>query len=295
MKIPGSVIETLSEPWVATIKCLYTIAYKNWSDLSTDQKNDYIREFKATAAPAWDYICNSQLLLPEYFKSRGISCAENEINTIYEQLEPVQYNSPPVLFEKTVKELVNDLSYERNKAAIFSLWKKRTGQNTVSDWCKHHVIPVQWALNGEDYKYVLLVKRLEDNDVTVNSGELQKAIEYFEDESALSVLKDKDVLIQKFYSQIGSDNAKGFEEYRTDILSVLRIKFGPDIYSWGTRAGEIRNDIEQYLRNTAKKKFAEKAKQQVTKMSEAALKALVLSFLEEHPEFNELFYNGKAK
>jgi hypothetical protein len=49
------------------------------------------------------------------------------------------------------------------------------------------------------------------------------------------------------------------------------------------------------LRDTAKKKFAEKAKQQVSKMPEADLKALVLSFLEEHPEFNEFFYNGKLK
>jgi hypothetical protein len=120
-------------------------------------------------------------------------------------------------------------------------------------------------------------------------------IEYFEDESTLSILKDKDALLQKFYSQIGSNNAKGFEEYRADILSALRIKFGSDIYSWGTRAGEIRNSIEQYLKDAAKKKFAEKARQKVTKMAEADLKALVLSFLEEHPEFNEFFYNGKAK
>ncbi|MDR1202123.1 MAG: hypothetical protein LBL58_10935, partial [Tannerellaceae bacterium] len=62
-----------------------------------------------------------------------------------------------------------------------------------------------------------------------------------------------------------------------------------------TKAGEIRNAIEQYLKNTAKKKFSEKAKQQVSKMSETNLKALVLSFLEEHPEFNEFFYNGKVK
>jgi hypothetical protein len=292
MKIPGSVIETLSESWVASIKYLYSIAYKNWSDLSVDQKNEYIREFKETAAPAWDYICNSQLLLPEYFKSRGISCAESEINTIYEQLESVQYNSPSVLFEKTVKELVNGLSYEHNKAVLFSLWNKKTGQNTVFTWCKHYVIPVQWALNDEDYKYVLLVKRLEDNDVTVNPSDLQKAIDFFEDESTLSILKDKNALLQKFYAQIGTDNAKGFEEYRDDILAALRITFGSDIYSWGTRAGEIRNSIEHYLRDVAEKKFAEKAKQRVTKMSEADLKALVLLFLEEHPEFNEFFYNG---
>jgi hypothetical protein len=295
MKIPGSVIETLSEPWVTSIKCLYTIAYKNWTDLSFDQKSDYINEFKENAASAWDYICNSQLLLPEYFKSRGIACAESEINMIYEQLEPVQYNSSFMLFEKNVKDLFNKLSYERNRATIFSLWKEKTGQNTVSEWCKHYIIPVQWALIDDDYKYALLVKRLEENDVTVNPGELQKAIEYFEDESTLSILKDKNALLQKFYSQIGSNNAKGFEEYRTEILSSLRIQLGSDIYSWGTKAGEVRNTIEQYLRNAAKKKFAEKAKQQVSKMSESDLKALVLSFLEEHPEFNELFYNGRVK
>jgi hypothetical protein len=86
---------------------------------------------------------------------------------------------------------------------------------------------------------------------------------------------------------------KGFEEYRTEILSSLRIQLGSDIYAWGTRAGEIRNTIEQYLKNAAKKKFAEKAKQQVSKMPEASLKALVLSFLEEHPEFNEFFIMGR--
>jgi hypothetical protein len=289
MKIPGSVIETLSEPWVLSIKYLYIIAYKNWMDLTGDQKNDYIEEFKENAAPAWDYICNSQLLLPEYFNSRGINCAESEINTIYEQLEPVQYNSSFMLFEKNAKELFNKLSYERNKAALFSLWKKKTGQNTVSEWCKHYVIPIQWALSDDDYKYVLLVKRLEDNDVTVNPGELQKAIEFFEDESTLSILRDKDALLQKFYSQIGSNNAKGFEEYRTEILSALRIRLGSDIYAWGTKAGDVRNTIEQYLKNAAKKKFAEKAKQQVSKMTETNLKALVLSFLEKHPEFNEFF------
>jgi hypothetical protein len=295
MKIPGTVIETLSEPWVASLKYHDTIAYKNWMDLTVDQKDALIKEFEENAVPAWDYICNSQILLPEYFKSRGITCAENEINTIYEQLEPVQYNSSLMLFEKTVKDLFNKLSYERNKATIFSLWKRKTGQNTVSEWCKHYVIPIQWVLIGDDSKYVLLVKRLEENDITVNSGELQRAIEYFEDESTLSILKDKNALLQKFYSQIGLNNAKGFEEYRTEILASLRIQLGSDVYAWGARAGEIRNIIEQYLKNAAKKKFAEKAKQQVAKMSEADLKALVLSFLEEHPEFNELFYNGKVK
>jgi hypothetical protein len=170
MKIPGSVIETLSEPWVSSIKYLYTIAYKNWMDLTVDQKKDYIKEFGENAVLAWDYICNSQLLLPEYFKSRGITCAETEVNTIYEQLEPVQYNSSLNLFDKNVKELFNKLSYERNKSALFSLWKKKTGQNTVSDWCKHYVIPIQWALSDDDYKYVLLIKRLEDNDITYPSN-----------------------------------------------------------------------------------------------------------------------------
>jgi hypothetical protein len=88
---------------------------------------------------------------------------------------------------------------------------------------------------------------------------------------------------------------KGFEEYRTEILFSLRIQLGSDIYAWGTRAGDVRNIIEEYLKNDAKRKFAEKAKQQVSKMSEADLKALVLSFLDEHPEFNELFYNGRVK
>jgi hypothetical protein len=198
-----------------------------------------------------------------------------------------------VLFEKTIKELINDLSYERNKEIIFSLWEKKTGKKSVTDWCNHYVIPVQWALTNEEYRYVILVKRLEDNDVTINSNELQNAINYFEDESTLSVLNDKSVLRQKFFLQIGTGNQNSYEEYEKEILQILRIKMGADIYSWGTRAGEIRNIIEEYLRDAAKRLFSEKAKQKIAKMSETDIKKLVLSFLEEHPEFNELFYNGK--
>jgi len=295
MKIPGSVIETISEPWVVSIRYLHDIAYREWTDLTVDQKNNYIKEFQENVVPAWDYICNSQLLLPEYFKGKGMSCVENEINIIYEQLNPVPYNSPLVLFEKTVKDLFNDLAYERNKSIIFSLWEKKSGKKFVSDWCNHYVIPIQWALSGDEYRYVTLVKRLEDNDVTVNHSELQKTIDYFEDESTLSVLNDIAVLRQRFFLQIGANNRKGYEEYEKEILQILRIKIGADVFSWGTRAGEIRNIIEEYLKEAAKKMFAEKAKQKIAKMSEAELKELVLSFLEEHPEFNELFYNGKIK
>jgi hypothetical protein len=217
------------------------------------------------------------------------------MNSIYEQLNPVSYNSPLVLFEKTVKELFNALSHERNRGIIFSLWDKKTGKKSVSEWCNHHTIPIQWVLTDDEYKYVILVKRLEDNNAAVNSGELQKAIGYFEDESALLKLNDKAILRQKFFLQIGIGNQKGYEEYEKEILPILRIKLGVDIYSWGTKAGEIRNIIEEYLRDAAKRIFAEKARLKITKMSEADLKALILSFLEEYPEFNELFFSGKIK
>lgn len=295
MKIPGSVIETISEPWVVSIKYLHDIAYKGWADLTVDQKYIYIDEFQKNAVPAWDYICNSQLLLPEYFRGKGFLCAENEVNIIYEQLNPLPYNSPVVLFEKTVKDLFNELFYERNKSIIISLWNKKTGRSSVSDWCNHYVIPIQWALTGDEYRYVTLVKRLEDNDFTINHSDLQKTIDCFEDESSLSVLNDIAVLRQRFFLQIGSANQKGYEEYEKEILSILRIKIGADVYSWGAKAGEIRNIIEEYLRDVSKRMFAEKAKQKITKMSEDELKQLVLLFLEEHPEFNEFFYNGKTQ
>ena len=95
--------------------------------------------------------------------------------------------------------------------------------------------------------------------------------------------------------QIGAGNQKGYIEYEDEILQILRIKIGADAYSWGTRAGEIRNIIEEHLKVTAKKLFAEKTKLKISKMSETDLKELILSFLEVHPEFNELFYNGKIK
>jgi hypothetical protein len=104
--------------------------------------------------------------------------------------------------------------------------------------------------------------------MSINSVELKKTTAYFEDESTLSVLNDTATLRQKFFLQIGPGNQKGYEDYEKEILQILRIKMGTDIYSWGTRAGEIRNIIEEYLKEVFKKAYAEKTKQKITKMSE---------------------------
>ena len=89
--------------------------------------------------------------------------------------------------------------------------------------------------------------------------------------------------------QIGKENVSRFKEHQDEILARIRMKFGADVYSWGNKAGEIRNIVETYIRDKIADTYKSKARIWVMEMPDIELRDRVLKLLDDHPEYCELF------
>ena len=292
MKVPGSIIETLEKSWVPALKLLRRLSLDDWGSLTTIQKQQNIEVLRDYAKPAWEYVGTSKLLLSEYLNQQNMVCTDAEIDSIFAGLKALPYNTPDVSFKASIQTFIENISYERNKQQLLSLWKERSNENTVSDWCKRHATPIQWVLDETSLQHVLLVKTLND-DKKVDSIQLRYAVDFFE-QSSFNSLHDAELIKSKFLSQIGDSSTAAFLESRDDILARVRMKLGADVFAWGYKAGEVRNLIEAYIREKNAVKYRETAKSSVMKMSENDLRKRVIALLEQHPEHCKLFLDSEG-
>ena len=248
--------------------------------------------YASYAKPAWEYVGTSKLLLSEYLNVQNMVCTDAEIDSIFAGLKALPYNTPEVSFKASIQTFIENISYERNKQQLLSLWKERSGENTVGDWCKRHTTPIQWVLDEASLQHVLLVKTLNDGK-KVDSTQLRYAVDFFE-QSSFNSLRDAELIKSRFLSQIGDSSVAAFLESRDDILARIRMKLGADVFAWGYKAGEMRNVIEAYIREKNAAKYRETAKTSVMKMPETDLRERVIALLEQHPEYCKLFLDSEG-
>jgi hypothetical protein len=288
MKVPGTVIETLEEEWIPSLKTMRLISEDSWNKLNIAEKEQFILTLTdGHAKQAWDNITVPRMLLTKYLNKREIFCTEPEIYSIYFGLKPMPYNTPIPSFEVTLQNFIDGISYERNKQKLLKLWQEQSGEETVSDWCKHYNIPIHWVVSDLALAYVHVIKLINDGN-KVEAIQLKKAVEFFE-QNNLTILRNTDEIQEHFYLQIGKENVSRFKEHQDEILARIRMKFGADVYSWGNKAGEIRNIVETYIRDKIADTYKSKARIWVMEMPDIELRDRVLKLLDDHPEYCELF------
>jgi len=294
MKVPGSVIETLDMEWIPALKTMRLIAEDGWGKLSGEQKKSYIDTLhNGHAKQAWEYVSTSKLLLVRYLEQLRIVCTDAEVDSIFAELKPLPYNTPLASFKATIQTFIGKISYERNKQQLLLLWQERSGEKSVSEWCKHHTTPIQWVLDDASLQHVLVVKELNDGK-KVDATALRAALDYFE-KSSLSTLKNIGEIQKCFFAQIGNGNKVDFQKYREEILSRIRMKLGADVFSWGIKAGDVRDIIETFIRDKNAAQYKAAAKVRVMKMPDAELRNRVIALLDEHPEYCKLFLDSEEQ
>lgn len=291
MKVPGSVIETLQKDWIPALKILRIISTEGWGTMTTDQKQNKIGILQAYAKPAWEHVGASKLLLADYLKQQNLICSELEISNIFTGLKALPYNTPEVSFKANLQVFIENISYERYKKKLLSQWKEQSCESTVVDWCNHHATPIQWVLDGASLQHVLIIKSINEGS-RVDEKQLRKAVDFFE-HSDFSILCDAEIIQGKFITQIGEANKDAYLTHREEILARIRIKYGADVFAWGHRAGEVRNIIEEIIREKDASQYKEKANTSIRKMPESDLRNRVIAFLEKHPEYCNLFIDSE--
>lgn len=293
MKVPGTIIESFDKPWISALKILRNISLDNWRKLPFGEKKSAILVLQEHAKLTWEYLETSKLLLEEYLQNKGIVGTAEEIEKIFSGLRSLPYYTPTVSFQESVQKFLDNIEYERNKQQLLDLWGSQSGEVTVCDWCNRYITPIQWVLDDGMVSHVLLVKSINDGN-KVDGSQLRNAMEYFKKHNT-TFLQDQEYINKKFLGQIGDNNKIGFLDYKDEIIKRLRIKLSADVFTWGTKAGDVRDIVEAFIREKCVEKYRESAKNKVMDMSDTVLRKRVIRLLEDHPEYCKFFLEHESE
>lgn len=287
MKVPGTVIEKMDYSWVPALMIMRKLTNNYWSQSALSDKKSYVEILTDDAEKVWSNITSSKAVLQRYMEINGHSCTEDELDSIYDSLKPVNYNSPSSDFDARIEFQLNKVAYNRNKARIQHLWELQSGFDSISMWCNNYAVPIQWVVGDELLPHITVLKTVQDDKLSDNTA-LHNATQYFENHT-IEVLKDKKYIFDCFIKQIGESYRSSFESSGSILISRLKTnkKLSSDVYSWVNKVGEIRNTIDSYLKD----KYCGDAKKKVKSMPEDKLRDKVIKLLDENPDLYTLFIN----
>ena len=287
MKIPGTVIGKMGYEWYPALRAMRDIAVTQWNRLPLNTRAEYVKMLASGAGKAWGCVESSMPILQEYMRVNGHNCTDDELENIYASLKAVGYESPAADFEARINAQLNNMAYTRNKIRLQELWEQQSRCKSVSEWCTHFAVPIQWAVSDEALRHIQTLKAIQDGRTADNTA-LSSAVQYFESH-VVSELTDEEKIRESFFEQIGDTYRDIFREHR-DVL-ISRLKTNPrltaDVYTWANKIGEIRATLDVFLRE----KYRAEAKMNVQKMSESELRNRVIQLLDENPDLYTLFIN----
>lgn len=285
MKVPGSVIEKLDYDWIPTLKILQRLSSSDWSKLTLSEKKTYTQLLTDNAHKVWNTLAAPKIILQRYMEKNGHHCTEEELNTIYNSLQPAPYDSSPSDFDFRIETQLNNATYNRNKKRLLELWKNRSGFESVELWCANFSVPIQWVVGDEVLPHVIVLKNLEDNKITDNTA-LQNAVKFFESHT-ISALKDRKFIKDCFIAQLGESYRIPFDMFGDLLIDCLKAdaNLTANVYLWANKVGEIRKIVDAVLRD----KCCAEAMKNINKMTKAKLYDKVVKLLEENPDLYTLF------
>ena len=285
MKVPGLVIESLKYDWTPTLKALHTIATSQWIKIERSDMISYTDMIAENGVVAWGNAVSPSSVLKKYMNLHSYNCTEDELSDILASLKPARYDSPIADFDNKIAEQLNKIAYNRNKVKIAELWKSQSGFDTVSAWCNNWAVPVQWVVSDEELDHINTIHSIQMGRI-VSDVALHNATRYFEN-NTISVLKDKDKILDAFIAQIGETYRDAFGSLGNMLISRLKTnsKLTSDVYSWTHKVKYIREVVDDLLRS----KYCEEAKKKVKDMDADILRARVMELLERNPDLYSIF------
>ncbi|GHV32100.1 hypothetical protein FACS18949_02070 [Clostridia bacterium] len=285
MKVPGSIIETLSFSWIPAVKIMRRVSKTGWADVA--DKDAVIVSLKGSAKTAWENLTQPKLLLEAVLNARNVTFEAGELEEICLQLKQQVYETPTNIFNTNLDKLLENIDYNRKVDELKTQWQKLSGAATIREWCNNASMPIAWLFSGNDLIIIRTIKSIQDGS-KVEKTALQAALAFLSKDT-LSVLSDVNVLTERFFAHIGEGYRAAFAKDRQTLINRLKTngKISADVYSWENKLPEIRKVLDEYLKGA----YLKQAKTRVEVMPDSELRAVGLRLLEAHPELYDYFLN----
>ncbi|MEN6386567.1 MAG: hypothetical protein ABFD79_15420 [Phycisphaerales bacterium] len=292
MKVPGKVLESMGYAWIPALSIMYEIAGGRTSNLTGQQKDEFIVSLSKHAKDAWSQICAERESIKDYVRQKGYSYTDVEISAIFSKLTPYPYEYNEKIFANEIGVFIDDIEDARKKAEIKELWQMKGGHDTVDLWCNTHIVPVLWLIPDEDNAHdaIRIIRAVSRKEV-LSSVEVERALSFLKN-TALTELTNDTAIQGAFFTTVGEQYRKIFIKKRDRILARIRFEVSTSVYDWAMRVSDIQKIISEVQREEGKS--IDSLRATLSKLDNKVLQDKVILLLAEHPELYEYFVEDSS-
>jgi hypothetical protein len=288
MKVPGKVLESMGYAWIPALSIMHEIAGGQTSNLTGQQKDEFIVSLSKHAKDAWSQICAERESIKDYVRQKGYSYTDVEINGIFSKLTPHPYDYNEKIFANEIGVLINGIEDARKKAEIKELWQIKSRHDTVDLWCNTHAVPVLWLVPDEDNAHdAIRIIRAVCWKKVLSSVEVERALSFLKN-TALTELANDTAIQDAFFKAIGERYRKIFIKKRDRILARIRFEVSTSVYDWAMRVSDIQKIIGE-VQCEEGERSTDSLRTTLSKLDNKVLQDKVILLLAEHPELYEYF------
>lgn len=287
-RISAAAMEKLNILWYPAMRIMHKVSVNGIMHMTADEQKADIVVLKQTGKDAMGALVDAKPVLGQILETKGLEYTSEELNNIYVGLKELSYESNINQFESLLKTEIAKIRQARNRAALLSKWTMLTGEDTVKAWCVTRKAPIRWIIPKEYTKaFGTLI------DVQQGSRVLdQHVIEAINALNSIDVaiVCDDQTIENELISTIGKEYKEIWQEQKESLLSKARQKLGADMSLWDIHElNAVRRLLSETLKDRAKKEKLAAAKIRVQNMAEPVLKNRIKEFLDQHPEFCDVF------
>jgi hypothetical protein len=283
IKVPGCVYSDLPNEWAKTVQRLYDISINKWVSYSEDEKKLVLKELEQYCADAIENIGNPLDVLKKYIQKKGLgSFSDAEYQAILTSLPKEPFTQTESNFKANINKKIEELGYTKKVRTLQNTWKNSTGYDSIKDWTDHFHMPAAWVCPELSAAFATL-RAVESNE-RVDISRVENAITDLRS-ADLSVMVDTGAIDQLFIINISSEKYLArLLPLKESLYKKISAKYkNPN--AWPSNIVNIRKIVEDDVMNAVKAE----AKNRAAKMSEAELRSIIETLLENSSEACLLF------
>lgn len=287
-RISMEVIEKLNLPWFEALRILCKVAREGIAQETPDEQTQEIEVLRQYGKEAMSALRDAKPVLSVILESRGLDCTKDELDTIYQGLKEMTYDTTIGQFENALKTQTTRISTARNRVLLLNKWTTLTGEDTVKIWCVTHKAPIQWIVPKDSLKAILTVIDVQQN-ARIMDQQVVSALQAL-DKLDVGLMTDDQKIEAALISAIGVEYKDIWQAERNMLISKARQKNGADMSAWSvTELVSVQRMLKEAQQEKAKKEKLAATKTSVQHMAEAKLRSRIVAFLDQHPEFCDSF------
>lgn len=230
-RISMEAVEKLNLPWYPALSILRKVAREGIAQETPEEQTQEIDVLRQYGKEAMSALRDAKPVLSQILESRGLETTKDELESIYQGLKDMTYDTTIGQFENALKTQTARISMARNRVLLLNKWTTLTGEESVKSWCVTHKAPILWIVPKEHVKAIETVIEVQQN-VRIMDQKVVSALQML-DTLDVGLMTDDQKIEAALINTIGTEYKEIWQAERDSLISKARMKNGADMSTWG--------------------------------------------------------------